>query len=113
MRQAAADNSIMINALVYGARTGFHLTIETGGDRWFEWLEERYPDDVAWVKKICTRSDKPTTAGSTGPLTAPSSTKASRRRIEELKAKEYERLLVEFKAKARGSGQCSSRRFKF
>jgi hypothetical protein len=100
MRQAAADNSIMINALVYGARTGFHLTIETGGDRWFEWLEERYPDDVAWVKQICTRSDKPDYRGEHWRINSAFFNKGVMRRIEELKAKEYERLLVEFKTKA-------------
>jgi hypothetical protein len=97
LRQAALDNSMTMNGLVYGADHGFNITVEVGGDRFFEWLETHYPEDAAWVKGLCTRDDSvhwPWRVESSM-FQEPFKTK-----IAQLKAKEYARLLDEFKDKA-------------
>lgn len=100
MRQAAVDNSLFINGLVYGEPSGFEHTVEIGGDPWFDWLEANYPDDVAWVKSISTRRDKPDFRGEHWTVGIKVFDKSVKVRIAALKAKEYARLLAEFKAKA-------------
>lgn len=105
MCTAARKYAWMVNGLVYDdGDYGFCHTVATGGDAWFEWLQSMYPEDVELIKSCSTRTDKPDWRGEHWSFFEMDVPRAEqnviKERIKALRAKEYQRLLSEFKTKA-------------
>jgi len=110
-QQIVRDNSFLVNGLVYRDQpcakyySTFYHTLSIGGDSWFEWLESMYPQEAGFIKQHSIRNDIPDCRGerwrlSWDAMESPETGLLLEAAIKTIKAKEYSRLLNEFKLKA-------------
>lgn len=104
MREAVRANTFLMNGLVYNQNHGFNHTVGIGGNEWFAWLESMYPEDAKLIKKHSKPLEKSAwqfNEWSFSLFDLPNEERnAVERQIRALKAKEYARVLADFKVKA-------------
>jgi hypothetical protein len=93
IHRIVSANTVKINSLVYGE--DIYLVVRTGGNQWFKWLRDTYPDEYRYILKNskCNRN-------CWGELEWYTPLRDDDKVVKRLMTSEYNRQLEEFRAAA-------------